>query len=383
MSQDQSIARYEGYLKLDPNNMHLLITLGDLYHQAGRFDEALTCYDNCLVQDPSHATAESRKASVFLSQSRFAEAEALLRRLTEGAQPSAVLVHNLALALYYQERWPEAMAKFEQARQGGFADTNNTLYLAYAMHQLGHLAQAAAVCKEALAASPNDTLEGYLCVLEMDEGEIQGAFSRAQTVLERSPDNADAALVAGMWRMDQQEIDDSEQYVDVVLRREPKSARGLLGKGLIHLYRQELAAAIAALEAARQRMPEHLGTIVTLGWAHFAAKDLTNAERVFREAIAVDGTFAESHGGLSVVLVFRNRREEARREAQIARRLNPDGLGAVWAQGALMAMNGKREAGEALVAAALQRPITAEGKSMMDHLQNFSRQQVARSRKLH
>jgi hypothetical protein len=44
-----------------------------------------------------------------------------------------------------------------------------------------------------------------------------------------------------------------------------------------------------------------------------------------------------------------------------------------------LALGGRREAGEALVAGALQRPLTADGKTMFDHIQQFVRQQAARS----
>ncbi len=126
-------------------------------------------------------------------------------------------------------------------------------------------------------------------------------------------------------------------------------------------------------------MPRHVGTLVTLGWARFAAHDIPGAERTFREAIAADATFGEAHGGLAVTLIFQKRLEEARRETQVAQRLNPNSLGAVWARGALLALDGKRERGEALVAGALNRPLTADGKTAFDHIQMFLRQQAARS----
>jgi Tfp pilus assembly protein PilF len=145
------------------------------------------------------------------------------------------------------------------------------------------------------------------------------------------------------------------------------------------MYRQEHAEAIHAIEAALSHTPNHVGTLVTLAWARFAARDVAGAERTFRQAVAADGSFAEAHGGLAVMLIFQKRLEEARRETQIAQRLNPNSLGAVWARGSLLALGGRRETGEALVAAALQRPLTADGKTIFDHIQQYMRQQAARS----
>src|SRR5262249_30486770 len=179
--------------------------------------------------------------------------------------------------------------------------------------------------------------------------------------------------------IEQQEIDLAQQHAETVLRVEPDNARGWFAKGLVHMWRQEHAEAITAIETALERTPDHVGTIVTLGWARFAAREVLGAERTFRRAIEADGTFDEAHGGLAVTLIFQKRIDEARRETQIARRLSPNSLGAIWARGTLLALGGRKEAGEALVAAALQRPLTADGKTMFDHIQQFMRQQAARS----
>lgn len=374
-----AIDRYEGYRKLDPDNFHLLMTLADLYHRAGRFDDAQACYAHCLTLDPGHVVAKSRSANVMISQQRFADAEASLRTLTESAQPDPALLHNLGVSLFYQKRWDEALGAFQRAAQGGLRDRLNVLYTAHAMHRLGDVSGGAQLCREWLEQHPDEGLEGYLAVLEMDDGAMEQASQRALAVLARQPDNADAALVAGMWEIEKQEIDVAQSHVTTVLKAEPDSPRGLFAQGLIHMYKQEHAQAIASIEAALKFMPDHVGSVTTLGWAHFAARDIPAAERTFRRALDIDRSFGEAHGGLSVTLVFQNRLQEARREAQIAKRLDPRGLGAVWASGALMALDGKREAGEALVASALQNPITQDGKSAMEHLQHFFRQQAARS----
>jgi len=256
------------------------------------------------------------------------------------------------------------------------------------MHHLGEVEQAIEMCNEWLARAPDDIgLNGYLSVLQMDQGDMTAASQRAEDVLKQEPDNPDAALVASMWRIEQQEIDLAQQHAETVLRVEPDNARGWFAKGLVHMWRQEHAEAITAIETALERTPDHVGTIVTLGWARFAARDVLGAERTFRRAIEADGTFAEAHGGLAVTLIFQKRIDEARRETQIARRLSPNSLGAIWARGTLLALGGRKEAGEALVAAALQRPLTADGKTMLDHIQQFMRQQAARSegtpKKLH
>jgi len=126
-------------------------------------------------------------------------------------------------------------------------------------------------------------------------------------------------------------------------------------------------------------MPDHAGTLVTLGWAKFTGGDPTGAEQAFRRAIAANRNFGEAHGGLAVVLLCLDRRDEGHRESALARRLDPNGFGAAWAQGAELALAGEREKGEAVLAAALKRPIGRDGRSLLDHLQAYVRAQAARA----
>ncbi|HLQ26273.1 MAG TPA: tetratricopeptide repeat protein, partial [Acidiferrobacterales bacterium] len=76
---EQAIERYEGYIKVDSRNPLLWLNLGDLYHQAARFDQAIACYERCLLHKPGHAPARSRLASVMISLHRFDQAEKLLK----------------------------------------------------------------------------------------------------------------------------------------------------------------------------------------------------------------------------------------------------------------------------------------------------------------
>ena len=374
-----AIARHEGYLRADPQNPLLLTTLGDLYHGAGRYEDALACYERCLAHQPGHTVAQGRIAGVWISQHRFADAEALLRSLCEAQPQDAALQFNLGFALSYQHRWAEALAALDRARDAGLDSSDLQRYRAYALHQLGRTDEAVEACQGWLEREPRGQARGYLAVLEMDRGRVVEAYRQAEALLQEEPDNPDAALVAGMYAIERQEVDQARAHFDKLLAREPDNTRGWFGLGLLHMHRQDHEAAIQALEKALAVAPNHVGTLVTLGWARFTSRDVRGAEQLFRRAIAADRRFGEAHGGLAVTLVFQNRRAEARREAALARRLNPTGFGAVWAHGALLALDGRREQGEAEVTAALNRRVTSDGRTLGEHVQIFLRGQAARA----
>lgn len=379
---DAAMARYEGYLRLDPGNATLRVALADLYHRAGRTDDARACLQACLDADPGHAVARGRLASVLITQHHFAEAEAQLRMLAQAAPVDAALLHNLGLSLYCQGRWADALDAFLNAQALGFTQpataAANLAYLTHTHHQLGDTASALKTGQLWAGAGGGDTAEGTLALVEMDHGDMAAAHQRAAAVLARDPTNADAAIVEGMWCTETQDIETAKARFDGVARAQPDNARAWLGLGLAHLYEEHSDEAIAALQTATQLMPRHAATLTMLGWARFVSRDMAGAEKTFRDAMALDRGFAEAHGGLAITLVFLKRYAEARRQTRIALRLNPGSFGAVYAHGALMAVDGKRAQGEALVARGLQRTITSDGRSLIDHLQVNLRRQIAR-----
>ena len=375
---DETIKRYEAYRTADPDNAALLIALSDLYHRAGRFEDALRCLERCLAGHRNHAAARSRLAGVMISMHRFADAEQALRDVLAEAGPDAALLHNLGVTLCHQRRWPEALAVLRQAQQLGLDRGENLAYVTYCLHNLGDLAGAIESCRHWLSRHPSAAAEGYLAILEMDDGNMLAAHQRAAALLARQPENVDAALVEAMWMTEQQEIDSARACFERIVQAQPENPRGWLGVGLANLYLEQNAAAIEALQTAYRHMPGNVGALTTLAWARFVSRDLAAAEQTFREAIALDRNFGEAHGGLAITLVFLKRYHEARRETRIALRLNPKGFGAIYAHGALMAIDGKRPQGEAEIAAALQRAVMSDGRSLIEHVQTYLRRQIAR-----
>src|SRR5207249_4338232 len=114
-SLELSIAQHESYVKADPHNALLWFALGDLYHRAARFEEAVAAFERCLVESPQHSAARSRIASVRISQHRFSEAEAILLELVAEEPDKAPLFYNLGIAQFYQDKWREAQQSFDRA----------------------------------------------------------------------------------------------------------------------------------------------------------------------------------------------------------------------------------------------------------------------------
>ena len=59
----EKAARYEEFLKSDPENTTLLVTLADIYHQSGQFGQALDRLRRVNQLEPENSVAKARMAA--------------------------------------------------------------------------------------------------------------------------------------------------------------------------------------------------------------------------------------------------------------------------------------------------------------------------------
>jgi len=377
-STNEAIRRYEGFIEVDPDNPLLWISLGDLYHESGRTDEGLACFEKALLKQPDNQIAKARIGHILITQHQFADAERQFRSLIEADDPDPAVLHNYGMTLLYQQRPAEALGVFRRAEAAGIQDMQNLAYTTYALHQCGDTDEAIESARKWLELEPTDAVEGYLALLEMDHGDMETAHERAHAILRRDPQNVDAAAVEGIWSIEQDEIDQARRHFELMTNNEPNNPRGWLGLGLACMYAQRHAEAIRHLEKALTFMPDNVGTIVTLGWAHLANQDPASAERVFRDAIESDRNFGEAHGGLASALVYLDRIDEAQAEIKRAVRLDPNGFGAYLARAAILQLQGQGDRGAGLLARVLQQVPGSRGKPLIEYLNNFVRNETAK-----
>lgn len=370
-SNDQlqsNIRRFAAYLQADPDNQTLLLELGDLYHQAGESAEALTYLVRLLELDAGSLVAQSRIASVYLSQHRFAEAADILQSLAASGERSAALDHNRGIALFFQDRFSEAAGCFAAAREAGIDSAANAKFLAHCLHHEGDLDGASAACEAWVASDADPASRAYLSLLSFDQGDRERARVLSQQVLAEAPDSADANAVAGALALEDQDIDGAGGHFNTVLAQQPDNGRALLGLGLTLLHREDHPAAISAMRRASVNMPGNAGTAVALGWTLLTGGDLAGAEENFRVAIELDRSFAEAHGGLAAALVHLQRLDEAKQAIAVANKLDAANFGAVYAQAALLKLDNRSDLADRLIARALQQAPVAGGPTLLQGL---------------
>ncbi|WP_255775391.1 tetratricopeptide repeat protein [Microbulbifer sediminum] len=369
----EKISQYLGYLKLDPANAILCVQLGDLYHSQGDLEEARKYFTAALDSEPENSVYLSRLGNLCLSEHKFLEAVKLFEHALEIAQGDTSVMYNLGLARFYAKQFEYAQGIFEslEGENEGAKFPDLDFYLVSSLHNQGKKEEAISQAETLLAKKSDNKLRGYLSLIQMDNFDMGAAVKTASEVLAHDPENVDAATVLGNRAIEEQETGEAKKLFDLVAEREPESPRGWQGKGLVALLNKDLDLAEGYFRKTLEIDPNQVGNYNTLGWTYIIKHQFERAEDVFRKGIEANRNNSEVHGGLAVALVFQNKLDEGRREADTALKLNKFSFGAVYAKSIMLQLKGKEKVAAKVLGGMLDQPLGNGKASLMDHLRKY------------
>ncbi|MBN3816360.1 tetratricopeptide repeat protein [Paraburkholderia sp. Se-20369] len=233
------------------------------------------------------------------------------------------------------------------------------------LHHLGRLDDAIALGQLHVSrpgASPE--LYGALATALFDAANLD----EARRCAEPAADTVDGLTVRGLLALDGGSVDDARELFQRALARHPDSARAMLGMGLVELSERRFAAACELLDRAADRLKVHAGAWASAAWGHLLDGAPDAARTRFERAAELDRGFADAHGGLAVVCVREGRFDEAKRHAEIARRLDASCLSAALAESLLATQAGDARRADEIRHAALDRPLGPDGRTLAQAL---------------
>ncbi len=377
-SLQNQIQRYEAFIKEDPKNTLIWVSVGDLYHRSGDFDKAQACFEKVLQLDPNDPIAHGRLANVAISQHDFRKAEDIIKTLPDHTQDKALL-NNLGLALCHQEKWEEARDTLSKSFEQGVVaeELDYFKYLIYSYHHCDQMNEALEAVRAWYQMDNTTSTRGLISLIEMDLGDVDNARKHATEVLNDDAENTDAHTVIGYWQAEQQEIDEARRHFQKVIDANPNNERGWQGLGLAFMYDQNFDEARKCFLKYKAIDPDHVTNYVLLGWNEMAAQNPKDAEAYFRQAIDTDRTFGEAHGGLASALAMQFKLDEARGHIEKARGLDSEGFGATYAHSVSLHLQGKKEMGTKVFAKMLERTPEGSDKPLLENFRTFFRQQEA------
>ncbi|MDO8380136.1 lipopolysaccharide assembly protein LapB [Phenylobacterium sp.] len=353
------LPRLLGFLERDPGNLQLLADAAATALDEGQPAKAIDLLDRYAATTPLPPELLNLSGVAALQEGRFGEAAKAFEDLLAQGHDDPGLRFNLAWAKAMLLDWARTADLIDDATVA--AAPRAAALKVEALCHLGKLEEALAWGGQIAAQRPGDqALMGALAVAAMDAEQTD--LARAYAL--KAGTTHEGLSTLGMLMLDQDDADEALVTFDRALAVYPHSARALLGKGLALLSKGDPRAAAGQLDEGAKIFGDHLGSWIASGWAHFASGDQVTARSRFETALALDDTFAESHGGLAVLDVIENDLESARRRTDIALRLDRVCFSGALARSMLLEHDGDPATAERIRQKAMNAPIGAAGRTL-------------------
>lgn len=158
---EAAIKPLEKLAKLNPDQTEYKILLAQAKQQIDDFEGAVLVYRSILANYPNNIAALSGITSLFLQQNLPERAISLLQEtlaLAEKTQAQVSQINSVQLILgevyAEQERYPEAIAVFDQATAADAQDFRPVLAKALILHKQGEEVKAKPLLKSAYSLAP-------------------------------------------------------------------------------------------------------------------------------------------------------------------------------------------------------------------------------------
>lgn len=353
------LGRLLGFLDVDPTNLNLIADAASAALGVGELETAARLIDQHEAFAGATPALSNLKGLLALQGQRFADAAQIFEQLLVDHPKDTALRFNLAWCKAMLRDYEGALSLLDDEVLG--AAPRSTSLKIQMMHHLGLLDEALAAGLAYAQQRPNDRdLMSAMAVVAIDAERLD----LAERFAAQAGLTHEGLSTLGMLKLNANQVEDSQTLFERALAVNPDSARALLGKGLVLLVEGQAEAAAPVIEKSASLFEHHLGTWVAAGWARFVGGDYRAARANFEQAMAIDDTFAEAHGGLAVIDLMEGDIESARRRTEIALRLDRNCFSAALAKSLLLTQAGDVQAAERIRAIALNTPIGAQGQTI-------------------
>jgi tetratricopeptide (TPR) repeat protein len=276
---------------------------GNASLRSGDVSRAIREYRDCLDLKPNSAAAENNLAVALMEAGDYSGAAGRLREGLRVNSKSAVIHSNLGVLFARAGRYDAAIEQFREAirsdPRASYAYTNLGAALASGE---GDYSAAIEELKRAISLDPNDanahtSLGGALAT----KGDYDAAIDQLEMAVRLNPDSVDAHNNLGL----------------------ALSLRSCSSRSDPTLRKRDSDAAIAELNRALAIKPDSWQAYTILGNLMFREGKYEAALGVFMKALALVPNVPYAHYNVALALRALGRNDEAEREFEAARRLDP------------------------------------------------------------
>lgn len=282
-------------LELKPDFASTHVSLGMLYVQMSKPDEAIPQFQEALRIDSARTDARSSLVNVWREQAHAAVREndpekalSLLLQARKMSPNDADVLYDFGMVALRMALFPDAAQAFQEALNIRKDDAN-------ALYALGRAQMAMAKYEDARV-----TFDRY------------GQYR---------PSDASGHYGLGMTLEALQHPAEARSEFEKSIELQPAQTESYLQLGRMNLEAGELRAAEGQFERVLKRDPRHAGALASMGRLKFQEKEYAGALDFLDKAVAADASLREAHYYLGVTYARMNRKEDSDKELAIASRL--------------------------------------------------------------
>jgi tetratricopeptide (TPR) repeat protein len=310
-----------------------MAALARAYHYTGRHADARETLQK-LQLDPAGPEGIFLGGQVAAELHDFETAASLYRSIWSTFPDTAKLGYNLALVEYRARHFGQGVEALRRSIAASHETSEIHNLLAWCLYKQDDFKGAAAALDKAIALDPAEEtnyLDGGMMLL--DHHMAEAALNAAEKALEVAPDSYRAHRLKALAEFKLGRISDAVGLYARAVGLNPADAESIVGLATAQLDTGDAQAAEATLKRGIARVPraavlyQAYGNLLLSGiGSRDASNDAGNEARaveLYRKAIALDGSLAETHYGLGKLALREDRIREAKQELEAAVRLDP------------------------------------------------------------
>jgi tetratricopeptide (TPR) repeat protein len=321
---DEAEGVLRGVLERHPKNFDALMGLGHIMRRRGDRTTALALFEAAAEAHPQHVLARTEIAIDLRELGRLSEAEAMLLGVLKTQPKNLDALLGLGHVMRRRGDRTASLALFEAAVAAGPSHIGAALEVIQGLRDLGRLDEATSRLEQLIAVHPENRTAlvalGSLKLerFELDEaerlfrcavsmaprdteirlwlgrlarrrGEHEDALARFEEARSADPANVDAVLEIAVELRELGRYDDAQRAIETVLQSRPSHHRARMELGYLYRKAGERGKALEVFRAAHDEWPSLAQIIVEMADEERALGRPAEAERLLRQALAIDG----------------------------------------------------------------------------------------------
>lgn len=353
------LERLLALLETDPGNLPLLADTAEAALDERQPETTAALLARYAAIAPLGPRETNLAGIAALQVHDFGAAADAFGRLFDGGADDAAVRFNLAWARANLKEFTAALDVLDD--DSARALPQAAMLRVQLMHETGDFDGAGDAARAYVALHPEHRgLMAAVSVLALDiEDEALAAECAA-----KAGDHPDALTTRGTLALADEHATDALVLFERALAANGESPRAWIGLGLAKLLTGKAGDAPADIDRGAELFGHHLGSWIAAGWAYFVNNDLVTSRARFETALAIDPTFAETHGSLAVLDILAGDLEQAKTKSDVALRLDRQCYSAALAKSLLAASGGDQETARRIFERAANTPIDGSGRTI-------------------